>query len=115
MKKLLPLALLGFASVAAASDTVVYTSDEYCALDKKVQSQVDEQYVKAYAKKLGFEHSKDFCQQLNKLNKEKEMASKYNAKKRWNYAFNRSERGSIRRLPARTVARLKAEKNYDID
>lgn len=115
MKKLVPVMLAGFATIAAAGDTVVYTSDEYCALDEKARTQVDDQHVKAYAKKLGFEHSADFCKSLNKENKEEKMAKAYNAKAKWNYAFNKSERGSVRRLPARTVAKLKKAKIYNID
>ncbi|WP_196139010.1 hypothetical protein [Aliikangiella sp. G2MR2-5] len=105
MKKLIPVALVVFSGLAVAGEDVVYTSDEYCAKQGVSQTKHDKQYLKAYSEKLGFEHSKRFCREVNKDNR---IAQSNRKDRKWEYAFNKPYRGSAIRLSKRQIEKLKA-------
>jgi len=104
MKKVIPLILIGFASVASyASESQVFTSDEYCAIQKDKVSILNKQYTKVYAQRLGETPSPLSCRNINKRN----LKNTGEYTNNWNYKFNRPLRGSVIRLSPRTVKKLR--------
>ncbi|TQV80006.1 hypothetical protein [Aliikangiella coralliicola] len=113
MKKIISVLLVGFSGLAFAGDTVIYTTDEYCALDEKSRSAYDEQMLRAYSKKLGQKPDLKLCNQVNKENRVAQKKAKVD---RWNYKFNRPYQGSARRLSKNQIAKLRAKniKGYEL-
>lgn len=104
MKKFIPLVVIGLASASSfASEQQVFTTDEYCALQKDKISELNKQYTKVYAKRLGESPTSLECRKINKGN----FKSNGEFTQNWDYKFNRPIRGSVIRLSPRTVKKLK--------
>ena len=113
MKILITAILAGFTGLAVAGETFVYTTEAYCELDKHNWGVYGQAYTKAYGDKLGTLPSNKFC---SKLLKEKfASVEKYDGNKNWNYKFNLVSRGSVQKLPQKTVDMLRASNIYELD
>ena len=98
------LSLAGMMSVANAGEQVTYTTGEYCALEKSgYKSKYQKRYLKAYAEKLGTTPSRDFCKQL----RAEQFAGVTKAKHKWNFHMRKPYAGSVRRLSAKVVKKIK--------
>ncbi len=113
MKILVTAILAGFTGLAIAGETVVYTTEAYCELDKYNSGVYGQAYTKAYGDKLGTLPSNQLC---SKLLKEKfASVEKFDGRKKWNYKFNLASRGSVQKLPEKTVAMLREAGIYHFD
>jgi hypothetical protein len=111
MKKLataLCITVVGLSSLASAGDYAVYSSAEYCELNRTKATQLDERYLKAYAKKLGSVPNKQLCKNIHL----EQFASQDTTNYRWSYFQNKPYQGSIIRLSDIAISLLKSE---DVD
>ena len=108
MKKLttaLCVTVVGLSSLASAGDYAVYSSAEFCELDRTKSTQLDQRYLNAYAKKLGSTPSKQLCQSIH----DDQFAEADSTSYKWSYFQNKPYQGSIIRLSENTVDLLKSE------
>lgn len=105
MKKhmMLGMALFAMASlpVAADEDEVVYSTEGYCLLEKEG---VDDRYLGAYAKKLGFKPDRKTCKSFN------DFVTSVRPKT-WDYPMGKPYPGSLIRLTPSQIERIKAAKS----
>ncbi len=101
------LTVAGISSAVSAGNYAVYSSSEYCELNRTKSTQLDQRYLKAYAKKLGSTPSKQLCQTIHKSKFASTETEIENFK--WSYFQNKPYQGSIIRLSENTVDLLKAE------
>jgi hypothetical protein len=94
------LTTVGFIGTAAAADEEVYSTEAYCLLQKE---NVDPRYLGAYADKLGLVPSRKTCRSFL------DFADSVTPKE-WNYPQGRPYPGSVIRLSAEQVEKIKAAK-----
>jgi len=98
---------LGLTGLASASDQTTFSTEEYCSLaQSNYKSDFDEQYLKAYAAKLGSKPSRALCQSI----KAEKYSNKVAFNSNWDYSFNKPTQGSIVRLSQSTIRHLRANK-----
>ncbi len=99
------------AGFAGASETQVYSSNEYCELKSSINGFYEKNYVKAYAKKLGESPSNALCRKILKTkNNVAKLSIEKSKKNSWNYQFRKPYKGSIRTLPVASIAKLRVAK-----
>jgi len=95
--------LSSFSVLAEDKDEVVYSTEGYCVL---ANEGVSDDYLKAYAKKLGAKPSVRVC------NSFKEIVAESRPKD-WDYPAGRAYPGSVVKLSPSQVALLKSLKKAD--
>lgn len=90
---------LGFVGTASA-DEEVYSTETYCLMQSE---NVDPRYLEAYADKLGLIPSRATCRSFL------DFAESVTPKE-WNYAQGRPYPGSVIRLSAEQIEKIKAAK-----
>ncbi len=98
-------ALAGLSSITSAGEYAVYSSAEYCELERTKSTRLDGRYLKVYAKKLGGTPSRGLCQDIHKGKYADVDVSNY----KWSYFQNKPYQGSIIHLSENVVGILKAK------
>ena len=96
-------ALTSTIAFAGDDDEVVYSTEGYCLLSNEG---VSDEYLKAYAKKLGSKPSNTVCASFKKIVEESRP-------REWDYPGGRAYPGSVIKLSPSQIARLKAAKQTD--
>jgi len=93
---------VGLSSFASAGEYTVYSSSEFCSLERTKSTQLDDRYLKAYAKKLGSTPTRQLCQEIQN----EQYSHTVVADSKWNYFQNKPYKGSIFRLSNNAVILL---------
>lgn len=95
------LVMSSLGSAIAKDNEVKYSTEEYCLLDKAGEQAG---MLKAYAKKLGGAPSKSVCRSFSEFVKKAQP-------KDWDYRGGRPYPGSVLRLSASQIEKLKSSKD----
>lgn len=88
-------------AIAETDDEVVYSTEAYCLLSL---AGAEQNYLAAYARKLGTTPSRSVCNHFRQIAEE-------STPKEWSYAGGRPYPGSAIRLSKSQIELLKASKN----
>lgn len=105
MKKIVTCLVLSIAlsatnAIADTEEEVVYSTEAYCLLSL---AGAEQNYLAAYAKKLGVTPSRSVCNHFRQIAEE-------STPREWNYAGGRPYPGSAIRLSKSQIEMLKASK-----
>jgi hypothetical protein len=96
-------ALTSNIAFAEQAEEVVYSTEGYCLLSNEGAS---DEYLKAYAKKLGAKPTNSVCSSFKKIVEESRP-------REWDYPAGRAYPGSVIKLSPSQVALLKSLKKKD--